>query len=488
MCIACIIATMFTALTFVRAADRFPYRGPCGASGLLGFYNGAANAAVCCHSSCGLCQNDAACGSRIGGSTNCCPGLIRRRTSACNLAQERSVVAPPCPIRARCHDWRPLQRWRAPYPKRKNLAPSPQKFNVLLFLAVGRSKASIVADTCTKALALNTTIFLAHYDGSLAWYAEHYADWYPQIWRSVNYTDFKANYVRRELVIKRAVEILPFSHVWVLDDDIRFPSLIELASFFTTVASERPLIAQPAIYGSWQTLVAPEQQDKFASACLVWTTDFVEVMAPIMQTPVLIDVYSRLLSTNARSDWGMDMAWCAYARRRFNYNRNKTCIVVGVPFRKGDRITAKPNYFRFYEHSYSTAASLWDKRCMKHNLQPLWATFKGRCLRPMNNRTLLAISRKQPAPHVETSHVQLATSKSSTSFGVEQNSADMHQTQVVTRRRQRTRHHRSSRRPLQMLLAERELDTVARTPKLFAGDENGLPSHTTGVRRPKPLT
>lgn len=488
MSILCIIATIFITHSFVCAADRFSYRGPCGNSGLLGFYKGVENAAVCCHTSCGLCQNDAACGSRLGGGANCCPGLIRRRKSECNLVQDRSIVGPPCPIRARCQDWRPLQRWRAPYPKLKDLASSPQKFNVLLFLAVGRSKASIVADTCTKALALNTTIFLAHYDGSLGWYAEYYPVWYPQIWRSVNYTDFKANYVRRELVMKRAVEVVPFSHVWVLDDDVRIPALNELASFFRTVASVRPLIAQPAIYGSWQTLVAPEQQDKFASGCHVWTTDFVEVMAPIMQTPVLIDVYSRLLSTNARSDWGMDMVWCAYAQRRFNYSRDTTCIVVGVPFHKGDRITAKPNYFRFYQHSYSTAASLWDKRCMKHNLRPLWATFKSRCLRPSNNQSVRTISRHHHVPHAGISDLQPTMSKTSTDFDLKHEPVGTHQTHVITRRRQRERHHHSRRRPQQLLLPASALESLQRTPKLFTRDGKSLPSHSIAVREPASLT
>lgn len=346
------------------------YRGPCGEGELLGFYKGAENAAVCCNASCGLCQSDSACGSRPG---NCCPGRIRRRSRECGTA--------PCSIREKCQDWKPIDRWRAPYPVQRTLATSNSSSKTLIFIPIGRKKATIVADTCTKALATSLyELFLAHYDNSAGWYAANYPEWYPErIWRTVDYADFKAAYVLRELIRPKGL-LATFSHVWVMDDDVRFPPLDSLLEFASQIQKLNPLIAQPAIRGTWQRLVGPE------SDCRVWTTDFVEVMAPIMRTPVFVDIYRKLFSVSAKSDWGMDTTWCNYAKRRFKTS-DPVCLVIspavgGVvsPFRKADRITARQDYFRFYTHSYSTAASLWDKRCMKHNLRPFWARFEGNCL------------------------------------------------------------------------------------------------------------
>ncbi|KAJ8600371.1 hypothetical protein CTAYLR_000708 [Chrysophaeum taylorii] len=348
--------------------------GPC-VDGLLGFYKGAENAAVCCNATCGVCLSDEICGRRRGGKHNCCPGVVRRVSRTCSATGGRA----PCPIRSKCKDWRPALSWRAPYPTWKPL-PAPRAFRVLVFVPVGRKKAVIVNDTCKKALALNLSVWLAHYDGSQDWYARTYS-WYPRVSRAFNYTDFKANYVRNEVLPR----VEAFSHVWVLDDDVRWPAMDAVAAFLGVVRDERPLIAQPTIRGSWQKLVSPEQ-DRFAPNCTVWATDFVEVMAPIIRAPVLADVYSRLLSTTSHSDWGLDMVWCAYAKRRFGTTSTTTCLVVDAPFRKADRVTARKGYFKFYQHSYSTQASLWDKRCLKHNLRPLWTTFHGRCLRSTPTR------------------------------------------------------------------------------------------------------
>lgn len=122
------------------------------------------------------------------------------------------------------------------------------------------------------------SIFLAHYDGSQGWYAATFPSWYPRIWRSVNYTDFKASYVRRELVadpITANAVVQDFSHVWVVDDDLRFPSLERTAAFLDAVRLHDTLIAQPAVRGSWQTLVTPEQRRKLGSGCTAWSSDFV---------------------------------------------------------------------------------------------------------------------------------------------------------------------------------------------------------------------
>jgi len=382
------------------------FLGPCGPKGILGFYKGAENAAVCCDVSCGTCASDRECGRRPGGKDACCPGVIRRQARECGTKE------PACPIRKKCRDWKPLARWKAPYPSPRPLHSGDDEasfhggFRVLLVIPVGRKKADAVADTCIKAFALNLTVFLAHYDGSQSWYADTYSTtrsssshhlnqfqrggggWYQKVWRSVNYTDFKANYVRKEIVGDAQLAQLivrEFSHVWVVDDDVRFPSVTRVARFLDTVRKLDPLIAQPAIRGSWQALVTPEQRRKLGG-CHVWTTDFVEVMGPIIKSVVLVDVYSRLLSKSSRSDWGMDMVWCRYAALRYRHE-NPACLVIDTggtsaeeSFRKADRISARPNYFKFYQHSYSTQASLWDKRCMKHNLRPLWTTFQAKCL------------------------------------------------------------------------------------------------------------
>lgn len=351
-------------LALAAAQQRF--HGPCG-SGLVGFYKGAENAAVCCNASCGRCVSDAHCGKRPGGRTQCCPGVIRRSTEGCGVA--------PCPLRGKCKDWKPLLWWRSPFPKPTFDEPAPD-FRVLLLIPAGRNKASIVADTIRQALDNNVSVFLAHYDGSSDWYRATY-DWYDRLWATVNYTDFKANYVRNELLLARNREIqAAFSHVWVADDDVRFG---DVAVFLRRVRDAQPLIAQPAITGSWQRIVSPEHAKKLA--CDAWATDFVEVMAPIMRADVLFDVYARLLSTTSHSDWGTDMVWCKYAERRFKRASGRpACLVVDAPgFQKAGRVTARRDYFRVYAHSYETQASLWDKRCIKHNLRPLWTRFRADC-------------------------------------------------------------------------------------------------------------
>lgn len=84
----------------------------------------------------------------------------------------------------------------------------------------------------------------------------------------------------------------------------------------------------------------------------------------------------------------MDMVWCRYVTLRYRWNVDTACLVIdagpramdGDTFRKADRISARPNYFKAYQHSYSTHAALWDKRCIKHNLRPLWTKLQAKCL------------------------------------------------------------------------------------------------------------
>ena len=60
-------------------------------------------------------------------------------------------------------------------------------------------------------------------------------------------------------------------------------------------------------------------------------------MTPIMEVRVLTDIYLRLFSTDAATDYGMDTVWCRYAALRFGSDR---AWYVRVSYSGNSRVAA----------------------------------------------------------------------------------------------------------------------------------------------------
>lgn len=203
---------------------------------------------------------------------------------------------------------------------------APPPFRVLYVSAVGVSYSGLVSDAVSKLVALPyVDVFLIHYDrGGIVTYREGHAGdglytylpWYAKVRFATTFNDnvtggtSKPQHVRRELILDaamRATVTRDYSHVWVADENIAFPQLRLLDAFLRAVNASGAAIAQPAIKGSIHPMLSPAH-------CAVRSTDFVEVMLPIMRTCVFEHVYTHLL-VGQRTDWGLDKLWCRYFAR-----------------------------------------------------------------------------------------------------------------------------------------------------------------------------
>ena len=244
----------------------------------------------------------------------------------------------------------------------RTLAAPPQvrsgaEAKVLAFIPLGQKHALNIKEMCSRLVdpVIDAKLFLGFYDNSQAWYQAQ--PWYDRIRSSVRYTVTrigaqKSRFFADEVVhgwfsteIKRE-----FSHIWLMDDDLIFPSAPYIAYFIDTVVRSKALIAQPAVVNAHWEFLRPHQ------TCGVCTTDFVEIMMPLMQSHIVDDLFGRLFRPHAQTDWGLDLMWCKYAEAV--YKNPRPCLVVNSgEFRHpiGGSTSAK----------YSRVAGLEEESCIR---------------------------------------------------------------------------------------------------------------------------
>eukprot|EP00966_Prymnesium_polylepis_P093814 2171099-Prymnesium_polylepis.1 len=212
---------------------------------------------------------------------------MRQTAAACSTGliplYDPTHAAPPAAPSV-CCDWMDLKSRVAP-PAEPPAQPST--FRALVFAAVSTRVLTKVEYLSRKLQLLDADLFLAHYDGGQAAYQER--AWYRERVRfNVSYREsVKSRYLARELFAadERGESLRrDYSHVWLVDEDIAFPSTAYLRYFFSTAVSAGALIAQPAITGVQRPILRP------GPPCGVRQTDFIEVMAPLLQTRVALQV------------------------------------------------------------------------------------------------------------------------------------------------------------------------------------------------------
>ena len=196
-------------------------------------------------------------------------------------------------------------------------------FHVLTFMVVGRKEAVNVQATCDVLSGVaNVSFFYAHYDDAQPWYAKQ--AWYRRCARDhVAYREkVKSRFVVNAIASRGSAWAETYSHVWIIDEDVRLPPLRYVRHFLRESHCHGALISQPAIYGSVWSLLRPHPR------CATRATDLVELMLPLLQTRVALDVFTRLYRSEATTDWGLDITWCKYTASRFR--ESPACIVVNA--------------------------------------------------------------------------------------------------------------------------------------------------------------
>ena len=276
-------------------------------------------------------------------------------------------------------------------------------FRVLYVAAVGVSYSGLVSDAVAKLVSLPyVDVFLIHYDrGGVVTYRPRggvldihddlagdglytYLPWYRKVRFATTFQDngtdgeatSKPQHVRRELILSatmRETIVRDYSHVWVADENIAFPPARQLDAFLRTVNASGAAIAQPSMKGSLHPMLAPAH-------CAVRSTDFVEVMLPIMRTCVFEHVYTHLL-VGQRTDWGLDKLWCRYFARfepwksRVNRKGGGTCQVITA----GRFVKVWSHARKRNESSYSREAAHTEAACLGYFFGHVWSKCSSFC-------------------------------------------------------------------------------------------------------------
>ena len=245
-----------------------------------------------------------------------------------------------------CCDW--MDPHRLPT---RTLAAPPQVNSgagakVLAFIPLGQKQAFNIKDMCSRLVhpTVDAKLFLGFYDNSQPWYQA--LPWYDGIRSSVRYTATRIGAQKSRFFADEVVHGLfsteikrEFSHIWLMDDDLIFPSVPYIAYFIDTVVRSKSLIAQPAVVNAHWEFLRPHP------TCGVCATDFVEIMLPLMQSHIVDDLFGRLLRPQAQTDWGLDLIWCKYAEAV--YKTPRPCLVVNSgEFRHPIRGSTPANYSR----------------------------------------------------------------------------------------------------------------------------------------------
>lgn len=248
----------------------------------------------------------------------------------------------------------------APVPRVVPITSNKYDMNVLLIMSVGRSHAENIKHTCGVTSRLQRlTHHCVHYDDAGAWFQAH--GWFRRCCRTTDNIRLrvKTRIIVKTLLRRRLEWATQYSHLWFVDEDVVFPSSPHVRRFLARVQRYAPLIVQPTVDGSTWDFLLPTRD------CVVRSTDFVEIMLPMMAFDVAVDIFLHYFP-NMTTDWGMDVTWCSYAAKRFN--QFPTCAIVGGGV---FRHPAK----RSPLSAYSRTAALNDESCMRHHYKNLVSSF-----------------------------------------------------------------------------------------------------------------
>ena len=258
--------------------------------------------------------------------------------------------------------------------------PRPQ-FNVLVFMAVGRRFFYVAARKCHMMLEAKLSLALAHYDNSEPMYRTQ--RWYRRVQYKLSVTtpEIKLRLARRLLVLQASVReqlLRRYSHVWISDEDVEFWAAASLHHFIIAARDLEAAIIQPSTRGSIHSFIHPQ------SLCQVRSTDFVEVMAPMLDTCAFMETVLILHKSDA-SDYGLDRVWCRYFAARRRWDLCNVCAIVetdrGGPsgtrgFTKRWDLRGSSSRNPKLGGTYSLGTALQDDSCMRQ----IFEKYESKCV------------------------------------------------------------------------------------------------------------
>jgi hypothetical protein len=194
---------------------------------------------------------------------------------------------------------------------------------VLLFAVLGRNFVKLASATMVKALDLGFSLHLVHFNGSLPVYKR--LPWYRRVlWSDISVGSKAQNILRHLIHANRRKAILEaFTHVWVTDEDIRFPQAEEMRRFVMMASAMGALVVGPAMHNTGHPLARPSR----GRGVTVRLVDFVEVMSPLMRRDVFVGVWKDHFKAGRSTDYGMDNTWCRWLARTTTAGC-KACAIV----------------------------------------------------------------------------------------------------------------------------------------------------------------
>ena len=264
---------------------------------------------------------------------------------------------------------------------------------VLVFLAVGVTRALRVSDTCRAALAAGFDLFLVHYDNGAPEYRANFS-WYAKVRFTANHVHTNyMNHLAAALITQPdvAAEVAAtYSHLLLPDEDIRVAPAPDLRQFAHIANRMRVAIAQPLVIKggaeegeadrlSYAELVSRVNYSYLRPTCEVARiVDWVEVMTPLVMTCTLFDLIARYHNDKAITDYGLDSIWCNAAPQMPSAPpvtlRGPSCAIVDkVVFVHGN---AHSIAYKSHEGIYDAKIAAGEQSCAHRHFPRLWSNYR----------------------------------------------------------------------------------------------------------------
>ena len=265
---------------------------------------------------------------------------------------------------------------------------------VLVFLAVGVTRALRVSATCEAALAAGFDLFLVHYDHGAPEYRANFS-WYERVRFTVAYhkhTNYM-NHLAHALITQPdvAAEVAAsYTHLLLPDEDVRLPPAHALRQFAHLSNRMRVAIAQPLVIKggaeegemdrlSYTELVARVDYSALRPTCeIARIVDWVEVMTPLVMTCTLFDLIARYHNDKAVTDYGLDSIWCHAAPQMPSAPpvslRGPSCAIIDrVVFVHGN---AHSVAYKSHEGIYNAKIAAAEQTCARRHFPRLWSGYR----------------------------------------------------------------------------------------------------------------